>query len=274
MNLVISWSKAQSKTVALALHGWLPSVLPGIDPWMSIKDIDKGLEWFPELQRVLSNSRLCLICVTPDNVRSPWIYYEAGNIAAKDPNAMICPYLVGVSPLMLSDGPLGKWQYTVAEKDDTWELIKSLNLNALSSRHDLSQLEHNYRAQWPLLFDKLEPVLQSEEDASQGFVQTDADNMAGVNLSPEARTMLLEGSQDRNGYVLYHQTMGATHFQTNGKTLCQDQSARSVARWKGALATLVSFGLLEELGHKGNIFALTDRGFEVADLLHAEIVSK
>jgi len=273
MNLLISWSKTQSKTVALALHGWLPSVLPGIDPWMSSKDIDKGRDWFQELQNVLYETRLCLICVTPDNVRSPWIYYEAGAIAAKDPDVLICPYLVGVSPSMLSDGPLGKWQCTFAEEDDTWELIKSLNANALSSRHELSLLEGNYRARWPVLFEKLQPILQSEEDANQGFIQTDTDYLAGVNLSPEARTLLIEASQDPHGYILYTKTFSGTHLNTNGKSLCKDQSARSIARWKGALDMLVSYGLLEEQNNKGQVFALTDRGFDAADLLRGSTVS-
>jgi hypothetical protein len=270
MNLLITWSKPQSKTVALALHSWLPTVLPGIEPWMSSKDIDKGKDWFRELQSVLSEARLCLISVTPDNVRSPWIYYEVGAIAAKDPDVLICPYLVGVSPSMLSDGPLGKWQCTVAEEDDTWELIKSLNTNALSSRHDLSLLEANYRAHWSILFEKIEPVLMSDENDSQGFVQTDADQVAGVNLSNEARILLTEASQDRHGYILYLQNNDC--FQTNGKDLCLDKSARSVARWKDALDTLRSYELIEERGYRGETFALTARGFEIADLLRGQSV--
>jgi hypothetical protein len=271
MNLFISWSKPQSKAVALALHSWLPIVLPGIDPWMSSKDIDKGKDWFRELQNVLSESHVCLICVTPDNVRSPWIYYEVGAIAAKDPDVLICPYLVGVSPSILSDGPLGKWQCTVAEEGDTWELIKSLNTNALSSRHELSLVKANFHDNWPNLFEKLGLILLSDDD-SQGFVQTDADHVAGVNLSTEARSLLIEASQDRNGYILYQQN--DDHFQTNEKDLCQDKSARSVAKWKGALDTLVSYGLLEEGGDSGGIFTLTDRGFEAADLLRGETVSE
>lgn len=273
MNLLISWSKPQSKAVALVLHSWLPHVLPGIDPWMSSKDIDKGKDWFRDLQSVLFESRLCLICVTPDNVRSPWIYYEVGAIAAKDPDVLIYPYLVGVSPSILSDGPLGKWQCTIAaEEDDTWELIKSLNTNALSSCHELSLLEGNFRARWPNLFEKLGPVLLSEKDDSQGFVQTDADHVAGVKLSTEARSLLIEGSQDRKGYIFYQQSEDV--FQTNEKDLCQDKSARSVAKWKGALDMLVSCGLLEELGHSGGVFVLTDRGFETADLLRDKTVSE
>jgi hypothetical protein len=56
--------------------------------------------------------------------------------------------------------------------------------------------------------------------------------------------------------------------------LCQDQSARSVARWKGALDTLISYGLLEERGYKGEVFALTERGFEAADLLRGNTTSE
>ena len=268
MNLLITWSKPLSKTVALALHGWLPTVLPGIDPWMSSKDISKGKDWFRELQSVLSKIRVCLICVTPDNVRSPWIYYEVGAIASKDPDVLVCPYLVGVSPSMLCDGPLGKWQCTVADEDDTWELIKSLNANALSSRHELSLLEGNYRANWPKLFEEIEPAFSSEVDNDEGFIQTDADQVAGVSLSAEARTLLVEASQDRHGFILYLQ--GHDSFQTNGKDLCQDKSARSVVRWKSALDTLLSYGFLEKRGYKGEVFALTDRGFEVADLLRLE----
>jgi hypothetical protein len=171
-----------------------------------------------------------------------------------------------------TDGPLGKWQCTVAEEDDTWELIKSLNTNALSSRHELSLLEENCRTHWPILFEKIEPVLLSDEDDSQGFVQTDADHVAGVNLSTEARTILIETSQDRHGYITYLQNHD--YFETNGKDLCRDKSARSVAKWKGALDTLLSYELIEERGYKGEIFALTDRGFEVADLLRCRSLSE
>ena len=50
MDILISWSKAQSKTVVFSLHQWLPDEVLGIKPWMSSKDIAKGREWFRELQ--------------------------------------------------------------------------------------------------------------------------------------------------------------------------------------------------------------------------------
>ena len=108
-------------------------------------------------------------------------------------------------------------------------------------------------------------------DFNQGFVQTDADTVAGVNLSPEARTLLIEASQDRSGSILYYNggLGGRTLITTNNKDLCQDQSARSVARWKSALETLLNHALLEDRRHKDNRFNLTGLGFEVADILRA-----
>jgi hypothetical protein len=108
----------------------------------------------------------------------------------------------------------------------------------------------------------------------EGFEKTDADHVAGVNLSPEARKLLIEASQDLDGIVIYTRTFNGTDFQTNKKKLCQDQSARSVARWKSALDTLITYGLLEERDHEGMVFALTDRGFEVADLLSDNTISE
>ncbi|MGH9429528.1 MAG: TIR domain-containing protein, partial [Terriglobia bacterium] len=148
MDLLVIWSKPQSKIAAEALHSWLPTVIPGIKPWMSSKDIAKGREWFRELQGVLEHTRVCIICVTAENVRSPWIYFEAGAIAAKGPKVLICPYLVGVSQSMLADGPLGEWQCTIADQGDTWELIKSLNSSALVVL-DVSLLKRNFSARWP-----------------------------------------------------------------------------------------------------------------------------
>src|ERR1700742_3369985 len=118
MDIVVSWSKATSRGVASSLGAWLPKVLPGVRPWMSEEDIGKGRAWFATLQGGLSDAHHCIICVTPENVRSEWLYYEAGVIAARGDDVLICPYLVGVQPGELSGGPLGQYQCTVSTKED------------------------------------------------------------------------------------------------------------------------------------------------------------
>ena len=105
MDVLISWSKNQSREMATLFHGWLPKVVPGFRPWMFSKDIDKGKQWFDELQGFLSEATSCIIFATSENVRSPWIYYETGAIAAKKQGVLICPYLVGIGTSMIADGP-------------------------------------------------------------------------------------------------------------------------------------------------------------------------
>jgi len=271
MDLLISWSKAQSHVVGMALHKWLPTVIPSIRPWISSKDIAKGREWFRELQNALAQARACIICITPENVRSPWIYYETGAIAAKEPEVFIYPYLVGVSPNMLSDGPLEKWQCTTADREDTWALIKSLNSDVLTSRHNLSLLETNFGVRWPAFAAQIQPVIDTEVEDEAGFVATDADLLAGVNLSAEARTIILAVSQDSNGMLLYTKsTDSGPSFQVNGVNLCPDQLPRTVARWKAAMDHLIAHKILEAHGDQGMVFLLTAKGYEIADVLRSE----
>ena len=115
MDVLLSWSKPQSNQVASLLFEWLPTVLPGVRPWKSDESIDKGKDWFGELQRTLGPTKVGIICVTAENARSPWLFYEAGAIAAKGLVSSVCPFLLDVEPGMLSDGPLGKFQCTVAK---------------------------------------------------------------------------------------------------------------------------------------------------------------
>ena len=269
MDVLISWSKSRSREVATLFRGWLPNVLPGVAPWMSDKDIDKGTEWFAELQGLLGRAKLCIICVTAENVRSPWLYYETGAIAAKnDERVRVCPYLVGIEPSMLSDGPLGKWQCTMATKPDTLALIRSLNkVLDEGKRHHPTVLEGNFETRWPEFEKELNRILAVDIKGGDTFVATDADQLAGYNLSSDARTLLIEAAKDRHGDILRCQDSGGLHVQTNGREFVERLNPRSEAKWKKAIADLVGCGLLEAHG-AGETFSVTASGYEVADLLN------
>ena len=269
MDVLISWSKSRSREVATLFHGWLPKVLPGVAPWMSDKDIDKGTEWFAELQGLLGRAKLCIICVTAENVRSPWLYYETGAIAAKnDAQVRVCPYLVGIEPSLLSDGPLGKWQCTVATKADTLALIRSLNkVLDEGKRHHETLLEGNVEAKWPEFEEELARIVALDIKGGDAFITTEADQLAGYKLTLEARTLLIEAAKDRHGAILCGEDTGGLHVQTNGREFVEYGNPRSEANWKKAIADLVRSGLLEAQGTAGEIFGVTASGYEVADLL-------
>jgi hypothetical protein len=83
-------------------------------------------------------------------------------------------------------------------------------------------------------------------------------------LSEEARQLLLDAARDPRGRVHYLR-LEITVLQTNQKDFLTDQCPRTLATWKAALDQLEGFGLVEPQGYKREVFAMTRRGYEVAD---------
>ncbi len=265
MDVLISWSKSQSKEMASVFHAWLPRVVPGFHPWMSTKDITKGKQWFGELQGFLGDATSCVICVTSENVRSPWLYYETGAIATKKQEVLVCPYLIGVGVSMIADGPLSQYQCTEATKEDTFNLIRSLN-RALATPHDEGLLWGNFESRWPEFEEELHRILEMESASPADFVETEADILAGYNLSAEARRLLVIAAKT-DGHVLYTRSSSGCNTQAGNQVFNVPHNPRSEAIWEQAIRDLVTHGLLADRGYKGEVFKVTAKGFEVADLL-------
>ena len=127
MKIFISWSGPRSLIVARKLKEWLPLVLQGCHPWLSSEDIRKGSRWQAEMAEALRDPGAGVLCLTSDNLREPWIMFEAGAVSkAVTGDGYVCTYLVDVDnadvPL-----PLGMFQSTTATRDDTLRLVRSLN---------------------------------------------------------------------------------------------------------------------------------------------------
>jgi hypothetical protein len=126
MDIFISWSGPRSGAVAESLRKWLPKIVNAFRPWLSSADIDKGARWGSELAIKLETSKAGIICVTPSNVSSSWILFEAGALSKTLENTFVCTFLVGLEPADVS-GPLAQFQATRATKKDVLQLVKSLN---------------------------------------------------------------------------------------------------------------------------------------------------
>jgi hypothetical protein len=66
MRIFVSWSGERSHGVAEALRNWLPHVIQGLQPWLSSNDIDKGARWAADIASHLEESRVGIICLTPE----------------------------------------------------------------------------------------------------------------------------------------------------------------------------------------------------------------
>src|SRR5207244_2100425 len=96
MNQFISWSGPTSRDVAIALRGWLPKVLSTSEPWLSDEDIRKGTTWITELRKELEKSHAGIVCVTRENLSSPWLLFESGALSKTLDRHLVCPYLFGI----------------------------------------------------------------------------------------------------------------------------------------------------------------------------------
>ena len=125
-NVLISWSGSRSEAVAKALYEWLPKVIQVVRPWMSKPDIDKGSRWAEKLAEQLEKTSVGIICLTPENITAPWILFEAGAISKTVESSYACTYLFDLEHTEI-ELPLAQFQHTKAEKEDTKQLLGTIN---------------------------------------------------------------------------------------------------------------------------------------------------
>jgi hypothetical protein len=162
MHLFICWSGGRSRSLAQIMEKRLPRIIDGLIPSVSTQ-IEKGSLWFDEVRAQLEKSNAGLICLTPENVNSPWIHYEAGALAASlgagPGTTKIYTYLLGIGPSELS-APLAAYQSTVADRADTKLLVESI-ANAMGNPDVARALEQSYDVWWRGVqadIDKIPPV--------------------------------------------------------------------------------------------------------------------
>ena len=112
MRVFISWSGAESNNVATAISEWLPNVLQATQPWFSPKNLAKGSQWASELFQALEKSKVGIFCLTPSNIHSPWIAFEAAACSTKV-GGKVFTYLYKLQPAAV-DGPLAIFNHSVA----------------------------------------------------------------------------------------------------------------------------------------------------------------
>lgn len=86
-------------------------------------------------------------------------------------------------------------------------------------------------------------------------------------LSEEARQLLIEAAKSSDGTIIFMKFIGGVRLNTNGKEFITDRNPKIRAIWEGALEDLLREGLVIDRGHKGEIFAVTRDGYDMAELL-------
>jgi hypothetical protein len=156
MKVFVSWSGERSRILAQALHGWLPLVLHYVKPWLSDADVSAGDRWATVVAKELETSNFGVICVTPENINSPWVLFEAGALAKAMQGAKVIPLLFNLEFSDIS-GPLAQFQAKKCDRDGLAEVVTSINKSTDSAVPD-DRKNQLFSALWPELEKQLEAI--------------------------------------------------------------------------------------------------------------------
>lgn len=158
MKVFVSWSGDRSRTIATAIADWLPKVFQGLEVFVSDESIHAGASWGSVLTKALDECRFGVICLTPENLGSLWLMFEAGALSkALGEESRVVPYLFQLEATDVGP-PLSSFQGVPADTKGTFKLIRSLN-DALGNPLKSEAVEREtFDAWWPQLEKRLAAV--------------------------------------------------------------------------------------------------------------------
>lgn len=158
-RIFISWSGESGKQIASKLKEVLEEdIFTGaINCFVSDTDIASGEDWWNKIKEELTSSNLGILCITKENTKAPWIYFEAGAMVGN--NIHTIPLLFNCELSVLDKTPLNhaqsvsfhdlkKFQQMIAHINSEFNLsnFKKKQLDTLSLaaykkiRRDLSKI--------------------------------------------------------------------------------------------------------------------------------------
>jgi hypothetical protein len=161
---------------------WLPQVINAIDPWLSSEDIQKGARWFDEVGSSLEQTQFGIICLTKQNLNSPWVLFEAGALSKSLAQSRVTPLLIDLKNSDLS-GPLAQFQTTLPLKAEVWKLVLAINQSFVNGASVSEQvLSRSYEKWWPDLDKEITEALQANKVTISGH---ETKKIPSVNLALE-----------------------------------------------------------------------------------------
>lgn len=155
-NVFLSWSGERSRRVAEALHGWIRRTIQTARPFHSDKDIETGAFWDDVVRGSLKTVQFAIVCCTPENIRAPWLNYEAGALAERLGGNTV-PLLLGARPEALQLTPLSRLQAREASQSGTLDVMRTLN-SKLPQPLDAEILSETFDSNWSKLEEKLKAI--------------------------------------------------------------------------------------------------------------------
>lgn len=171
MKVFISWSGKRSKAMANALKEWIPLIVQHAEPFVSDKDISAGDRWAQAIAGELESSNFGILCITPENISSEWIMFEAGALSKAMQDAKVIPLLFGLELSDLS-GPLQQFQALKVDEQGMLDALKAINVASDNKTGD-GTIEQLVPALWSQLQEKLDAIPAKAETEKHMRPQTE-----------------------------------------------------------------------------------------------------
>jgi hypothetical protein len=210
VKVFISWSGEMSRNVACVLRDKLPYIIQALKPFVSSDDIGKGARWGEVLANQLKETDFGIVCLTPYNIRSPWLNFESGALAKSVDRSRVAPFLFLVDPAQVR-GPLAQFQSTVYEKEDIFNLLFSIN-GKLDPEDQLEHglLRYSFDHWWPELDGALKSVIGQpggETETGYSWMYTLGD-LKRIELDSGSKSiMVVSPSPDRDLHLSFAEEM-------------------------------------------------------------------
>ena len=164
-KIFISWSGPYSKEFAKGIKKLLEeSVFDNKELTCFVSDLDiaSGSDWWNKIKKELRSCKLGILCITKENLRAPWIYFEAGAMIAREIPSI--PLLVSCDVKALSSTPLnGKQAVDFYDLKKFLKMLVDIN-KAMDFDLTENQINELGKAAYSTLKNDLESVFNSLRD--------------------------------------------------------------------------------------------------------------
>jgi hypothetical protein len=195
MKLFVSWSGPISQQIAQELRDWFPLILPSVQPFITTTDLEKGAQWQSKISRELEQSNYGIVCLTPDNLKSTWLAFEAGALS-KQLESRVATVLFGLKQSEVS-APLNMFQSTLFNQLDMYQLIKSINDAVKDRPRENKELETLYPLLWPRLNEPIERIINSPNPTAVAPPEVDVPKMIAEMMALLRQQTELLSSPDK-----------------------------------------------------------------------------
>lgn len=170
MKIFISWSGKAAGEIGSILSEYMSLLIPGVETFLSAEDIEKGTRWSSEIAQKLEDSDFGLIVLTKENIKAPWLHFEAGALSKSIADSKVSPILFGTDTQDIAGTPLSQFQATYFSKIEFKKLVLEFSKNFRSEGVENSKTY--FEKFWDEIQSKVDLALNYQVDHSDKNVDS------------------------------------------------------------------------------------------------------